>query len=122
MPKIDQVIVSLRREHQEQIEAQCNEFTPRFECFCDPRRITCNAQNWVTTAFCSKHPSVPEVIVQTDFLHSTLRRVVEAITGKLGLEVVFPTQLLVWIGSLADKFQAPSKPNANLSGFRRRHA
>jgi DNA-binding XRE family transcriptional regulator len=116
---IDQVIASLPRDRQEQIEARYDELRQEVEGLRELRQIAGKAQEDVATALNIKQPSVSKIENQADMYLSTLRSYVEAIGGKLELTVRLPARPPVRIGHLGDLTQRAAKPAGRRAGSRR---
>jgi transcriptional regulator with XRE-family HTH domain len=119
---IDQVIASLPRDQQEQIEARYDELRQEVEGLRGLRQIAGKAQEDVATALNIKQPSVSKIENQADMYLSTLRSYVEAIGGKLELTVKLPARPPVRIEHLGVLTQPAAKPAARRAGSRRRLA
>ncbi|MDL2409765.1 XRE family transcriptional regulator [Rhizobium calliandrae] len=119
---IDQVIASLPRDQQEQIEARYDELRQEVEGLRELRQIAGKAQEDVAAALNIKQPSVSKIENQADMYLSTLRGYVEAIGGKLELTVKLPARPPVRIEHLGDLTQPAAKPPGRRAGSRRRLA
>lgn len=99
---LDEVIASLPRDQQEQIEARYAELRQEVEGLRELRQIAGKAQEDVASALNIKQPSVSKIEKQADMYLSTLRRYVEAIGGKLELTVKLPARPALRLRSLGD--------------------
>lgn len=116
---LQDVIASLPREQQEQIEARYNELKQEVEGLRELRQIAGKAQEDVATALNIKQPSVSKIEKQADMYLSTLRSYVEAVGGKLELTVKLPKRPPMTIHHLGDLARPPSQPTARRSSARR---
>ncbi|MDM7853062.1 Helix-turn-helix domain-containing protein [Bosea sp. CRIB-10] len=119
---LDEVIASLPRDQQEQIEARYDELRQEVEGLRELRQIAGKAQEDVATALNIKQPSVSKIENQADMYLSTLRSYVEAIGGKLELTVKLPARPPVRIEHLGDLAQPTTKASGRRAGPRRRIA
>lgn len=87
---LNDVIASLPRDQQEQIEARYEELKQEVEGLREMRQIAGKAQEDIAAALKIKQPSVSKIEKQADMYLSTLRSYVEAIGGKLELTVNLP--------------------------------
>ena len=99
---LDEVIASLPRDQQEQIEARYDELRQEVEGLRELRQIAGKAQEDVATALNIKQPSVSKIENQADMYLSTLRSYVEAVGGKLELTVTLPSHPAFHLRSLGD--------------------
>jgi transcriptional regulator with XRE-family HTH domain len=99
---LNEVIASLPRDQQEQIEARYQDLREEVEGLRELRQIAGKAQEDVASALNIKQPSVSKIEKQADMYLSTLRNYVEAIGGKLELTVRLPSRGPVTIQSLGD--------------------
>ena len=119
---LNDVIASLPRDQQEQIEARYDELRQEVEGLRELRPIAGKAQEDVAAALNIKQPSVSKIENQADMYLSTLRGYVEAIGGKLELTVKLPARPPVRIEHLGDLTQPATRPPARRAGSRRRLA
>ncbi len=119
---IDQVIASLPRDQQDQIEARYDELRQEVEGLRELRQIAGKAQEDVATALNIKQPSVSKIENQADMYLSTLRSYVEAIGGRLELTVKLPARPPVRIEHLGDLARPTTKASGRRAGPRRRIA
>lgn len=108
---LNEIIASLPRDQQEQIEARHEELIQEVEGLRELRQIAGKAQEDVATALNIKQPSVSKIEKQADMYLSTLRNYVEAVGGSLELVVTLPSRAAVRLHSLGDihPLEAPSK-------------
>ncbi len=99
---INEIIASLPRDQQEQIEARYDELKQEVEGLRELRQIAGKAQADIATALNIKQPSVSKIESQADMYLSTLRSYVEAIGGKLELTVKLPARPVFTIHHLGD--------------------
>jgi DNA-binding XRE family transcriptional regulator len=99
---ITDVIASLPRDQQEQIEARYQELRQEVDGLRELRQIAGKAQEDVAGALNIKQPSVSKIEKQADMYLSTLRSYVEAIGGKLELTVKLPSHPPLKLHSLGD--------------------
>ncbi|WP_427144839.1 XRE family transcriptional regulator [Rhizobium pisi] len=107
---ITDVIASLPRDQQEQVEARYQELRQEVEGLRELRQIAGKAQADIATALNIKQPSVSKIESQADMYLSTLRSYVEAIGGKLELTVKLPARPIFTIHHLGDVTGSASKP------------
>lgn len=119
---ITEVIASLPRDQQDQIEARYQELRQEVDGLRELRQIAGKAQEDVATALNIKQPSVSKIENQADMYLSTLRSYVEAIGGKLELTVKLPARPPVRIEHLGDLTQPATKASSRTAGPRRRIA
>lgn len=123
---LDDVIASLPREEQQQIDARYQELKQEVEGLRELRQIAGKAQADVATALNIKQPSVSKIEKQTDMYLSTLRSYVEAVGGKLELTVKLPKHPAMRIHHLGDLAPAaatkgPARRKSDAASSRRRH-
>ncbi|MGR9281444.1 XRE family transcriptional regulator [Rhizobium johnstonii] len=99
---LDEVIASLPRDQQEQIEARYDELRQDVEGLRELRQIAGKGQADIASALNIKQPSVSKIEKQTDMYLSTLRSYVEAVGGKLELTVKLPKRPALRIQHLGD--------------------
>ncbi len=116
---LEQVIASLPREQQEQIEARYDALRQEVDGLRELRQAVGKAQGDVATALNIKQPSVSKIEKQADMYLSTLRGYVEAIGGKLELTVKLPERPPVRIEHLGDLTQPAAKAPGPRTGTRR---
>lgn len=116
---LDEVIASLPRDQQEQIEARHDELRQEVEGLRELRQIAGKAQADIATALNVKQPTVSRMEKQADMYLSTLRSYVEAVGGQLELTVKLPTRPAVKIHLLGDVSRSSGSAR-NRSGARRR--
>ncbi|MGK6313678.1 XRE family transcriptional regulator [Neorhizobium sp. DT-125] len=116
---LDEVIASLPRDQQEQIEARYNDLKQEVEGLRELRQIAGKAQEDVAMALNIKQPSVSKIENQADMYLSTLRSYVEAVGGKLELTVKLPSRPPVTIHSLGDLARSSSHTSARRGSARR---
>src|ERR1700679_3535943 len=110
---IDQVIASLPRDQQEQIEARYDELRQEVEGLRELRQIAGKAQLDIAAALNIKQPSVSKIEKQADMYLSTLRSYVEAVGGKLELVGKLPRRPALHfphLGDATDSVPVVSKP------------
>lgn len=103
---LDEVIASLPRDQQEQIEARYDELRHEVDGLRELRQIAGKGQADVASALNIKQPSVSKIEKQTDMYLSTLRSYVEAVGGKLELTVKLPKRPALRIHHLGDQTAA----------------
>ncbi|AXA37956.1 XRE family transcriptional regulator [Rhizobium leguminosarum] len=103
---ITDVIASLPRDQQEQVEARYQELRQEVESLRELRLIAGKAQEDVATALNIKQPSVSKIEKQADMYLSTLRSYVEAIGGRLELTVKLPSHPTLKLQGLGDVFSS----------------
>lgn len=123
---LDEVIASLPRDEQEQIELRHDELREEVEGLRELRQIAGKGQADIASALNIKQPSVSKIEKQTDMYLSTLRSYVEAVGGKLELTVKLPKRPALRIHHLGDQTtHAVAKPRVAKRGAvspaRRRH-
>lgn len=99
---ITDVIASLPRDQQDQVEARYQELLREVEGLRELRQIAGKAQEDVASALNIKQPSVSKIEKQADMYLSTLRSYVEAIGGQLELTVKLPSHPTLKLHSLGD--------------------
>ena len=107
---LDEIIASLPRDQQEQIEARYEELKQEVEGLRELRQIAGKAQADIATALNIKQPSVSKIEKQADMYLSTLRSYVEAIGGKLELTVKLPARPAFTIHHLGGVAAPTGKP------------
>ncbi|EJN03520.1 XRE family transcriptional regulator [Phyllobacterium sp. YR531] len=109
---ITDVIASLPRDRQEQVEVRYQELRQEVEGLRELRQIAGKAQEDVAGALNIKQPSVSKIEKQADMYLSTLRSYVEAIGGKLELTVKLPSHPPLKLHSLGDVMSSSSPTRA----------
>lgn len=109
---ITDVVASLPRDQQEQVEARYQELRQEVEGLRELRQIAGKAQEDVAGALNIKQPSVSKIEKQADMYLSTLRSYVEAIGGKLELTVKLPSRPPLKLHSLGDVMSSSSPTRA----------
>ncbi|WP_433951957.1 XRE family transcriptional regulator [Brevundimonas diminuta] len=107
---INEIIASLPRDQQEQIEARYQELKQEVEGLREMRQIAGKAQEDIAAALKIKQPSVSKIEKQADMYLSTLRSYVEAIGGKLELTVNLPGRPAIRLQRLSDGNFSEDKP------------
>lgn len=106
---LDEVIASLPRDQQEQIQARYSELKQEVDGLRELRQIAGKAQAEIATALKIKQPSVSKIEKQADMYLSTLRSYVEAVGGELELTVKLPQRPALRIHHLGDVSDDPQK-------------
>ncbi|CDX24437.1 Helix-turn-helix domain protein [Mesorhizobium plurifarium] len=107
---LNEVIASLPRDQQEQIEARYEELRQEVDGLRELRQIAGKAQADIATALNITQPSVSKIENQADMYLSTLRSYVEAVGGRLELTVKLPKRPPMRIQHLGDLVRAtPAK-------------
>jgi predicted XRE-type DNA-binding protein len=105
---INEIIASLPKERQDQIEARFQELKQEVESLHQLRKIAGMAQADIAAALHIKQPSVSRIEKQTDMYLSTLRGYVEAMGGELELVVRLPGQPPLRLQQFGDVFTTPA--------------
>jgi hypothetical protein len=123
---LNEVISSLPRDQQKQIEARYQELKQEVEGLRELRQIAGKAQADIASALNIKQPSVSKIEKQTDMYLSTLRSYVEAVGGKLELTVKLPKRPAMCIHHLGEEAptsvaKSRARKKSDTSSARRRH-
>lgn len=119
---LDEVIASLPRAQQDQIEAQHDELLRDVDGLCELRQIAGKGQADIASALNIKQPSVSKIEKQSDMYLSTLRSYVEAVGGELELTVKLPQRPALRIHHLGDAAVTSQSTRKGVpSPARRRH-
>jgi transcriptional regulator with XRE-family HTH domain len=120
-PTLAEVIESLPKEDQEDIEREFQRLNNEVETLRELRETAGKAQAHIAAALNIKQPSVSKIERQTDMYLSTLRGYVEAIGGELELTVRFPSRSPVRIRKLGEALDT-AEPSRRLRKARSNRA